>query len=90
MRLVVTEDETWVNHFDLEAKKQCNGSTLAYPVKFKRVSSAGKVMAFIFWDSQGIIMDYLEEGCRINGVYYAEELRQLHQEIMKERRGKLT
>jgi hypothetical protein len=34
------------------------GSTL--PKKFKRVPSAGKMMASIFWDSQGIIMiDYL-------------------------------
>ena len=46
-----------------------------------------------FWDSQGVIMvDYLEEGCMINGAYYyyAEELWQLHQEIVKKRRGILT
>ena len=49
-------------------------------------------MAPIFWDSQGVIMgDYLEEGRTINGVYYAEKkLRRLRQEIVKERRGKLT
>ena len=35
-------------------------------------------------------MDYLEEGHMINGEYYAEELRQLQQEIVKKRRGKLT
>ena len=47
-------------------------------------------MAFIFWDSQGIIIvDYLEDQT-INGAYYAEELRRLHQEIVKKRRGKLT
>ena len=41
------------------------------PNKFKRVSSTGKVMASLFWDSQGIIIvDYLEEGCMINGVNY--------------------
>ena len=41
-------------------------------------------MASIFWDSQGVIMvDYLEEGCTINGAYCAEELRQLHQEIWR-------
>ena len=33
------------------------------PKKFKRVHSAGKVIASIFWDSQGMIMiDYLEQG----------------------------
>ena len=40
--------------------------------KFKRVSAAGKVMASLFYDSQGvIIVDYLEEGGMINGAYYA-------------------
>ena len=34
-------------------------------------------------------MDYFEEDCTINGAYYAE-LRWLHQEIVKKRRGKLT
>ena len=29
------------------------------------------------------MVDYLEEGCTINGAYYAEELRWLHQEIVK-------
>ena len=48
-------------------------------------------MASIFWDSQGIIMvDYLAESRTINGAYYAEELRRLHQEIVKKRRDKLT
>jgi hypothetical protein len=38
--------------------------------KFKRVSSAGKMMASFSWDSQGIIMiDYLEQGRTINGLY---------------------
>ena len=33
------------------------------PKKFKRLNSAGKVMASIFWDSQGVIMiDSLEQG----------------------------
>ena len=53
--------------------------------------SAKKVMASIFWDRQSVIMvDYLEEGRTKNGVYYAEELRWLHQEIVRKRRGKLT
>ena len=44
----------------------------------------------ICWDSQDVIMvDYLEEGHRINGTYYAE-LSRLCQEIVKKRRGKLT
>ena len=34
------------------------------------------------------MVDYLE-GCTINDAYYAEELRQLHQEVVLKRRGKL-
>ena len=59
------------------------------PKKFKRVSSTGKVIASIFF--QGVIMvDYLVGGLTINGAYYSEELRRLHQKIVRKRRGKLT
>ena len=48
-------------------------------------------MASIFWDSQRVIMiDYLMQGRRINGAYYAGEFRRLHQEIARKRLGKLT
>ena len=48
-------------------------------------------MASIFWDSQDVIMvDYLEEGHTINGAYYAEKLRRLHQKTVKKRRVKMT
>ena len=48
-------------------------------------------MASIFWDSHDVIMvDSLEEGHMISGAYDAEELRWLHQEIVRKRRGKLT
>ena len=70
-----------------------NGSILALPPakKFKRVHLAGKVMVLIVWDSQGVIMiDYLEQGCTINGAYYAGESRRLHREITRRRRGKMT
>ena len=61
---VVTQDETWVHHFDPELKMQSmqwKHSGSPPPKKFKTVSSAGKVMASVFWDSQGVIMiDYFE------------------------------
>ena len=67
------------------------------PTKFKRVHSVGKVMASIFWDSQGVIMnlfmiDYLEQGHTINGayMYYAGKLRRQLQEIARKGRGKLA
>ena len=44
--------------------------------KFKRVHPAGKVMASVIWNSQGVIMiDYLEQGRTINGAYYAGKLK---------------
>jgi len=48
---IVTQDETWVHHFDLETKwqsmvwKHVSSST---PKKFKVTPSAGKVMATVF------------------------------------------
>ena len=64
---------------------------LTPPKKYKRVHSAGKVMASIFWESQGmIIIDYLEQGCTINGAYYASKLRCLCQEMARKRQGKLS
>ena len=62
------------------------------PNKFKRVHSAEKVMASIFWESQGVIMiDYLEQVARtISSADYDGELRRLRQEIARKRQGKLT
>ena len=61
------------------------------PKKFKRVSSAGKVIASIFWNSQGVIMvDYREDGRTINGACFADDLRRLRETIVKKRRGMLT
>ena len=43
--------------------------------KFMKVFLSEKVMAFIFWDSQGVIMvDYLEESRTLADAYYVEEL----------------
>ena len=56
------------------------------PKKFKRVHSVGKMMASIFWDSEGVIkIDYLEQGRNIRSAYYAGKLRRLRQEIARKR-----
>ena len=56
------------------------------PKNFKRVRSAGKVMASIFCDSQEVIMiGYLRKGRTINSAYYAGKLRRLRQEIARKR-----
>ena len=75
--------ETWVHQW------KHTGSPP--PQTFKRVYSEGKMMASDFRDSKEvIIIDYLEQGCMINGAYYAGELRWLCQENTRKRRGKLT
>ena len=87
IKQVVTQDETWVHHFNPESKmqsKQWKHPGLPPPNKFKRVHSAVKVMALIFRDSQGlIIIDYLEQGHTISSADYTGELRQLGQELQE-------
>ena len=53
LKRFITQDETWVHHFDPESKMQSkewhrHGSPP--PRKFKRRPSAGKVMTSVFWD----------------------------------------
>ena len=50
MHQAVTQDETWVHHFDPKAKQQSmqwKHPGLPPPKKFKRVSTAGKVKTFV-------------------------------------------
>ena len=87
-------DETWVHHFTPEAKqhsKQWKHPVSPPPKKAKTVPSAGKVMASVFWDADGILLiDYLQKGRTINGTYYASLLTQLREKIKIKRCGKLT
>ena len=47
-------------------------------------TSAGKVLAFVFWDAQGILfINYLEKGRIINSEYYIALLVCLKEEITK-------
>ena len=91
---MVTVDETWVHHFDPETKRQSmqwKHFDSPPPRKFRAIPSAGKVMATIFWDSEGVILtDFLEKGATINKEYYSDELKRLREEIKKKRRGKLS
>ena len=42
--------------------------------KFKWKSSAGTIMASVWWDSQGMIMkDYFEHGKTVTGNMYAQQ-----------------
>ena len=83
----VTIDETWIYHFILESNRQSAEWTVAgesHPKQPKMQTSAGKVLASIFWDVQGILfIDYLEKGRTINSKYYIALLMRLKEEITK-------
>ena len=84
-RRYVTMDETWAHHFDPESKVQSmcwKHPNSPPPVKFRKIASVGKVMASVFWDSEGVLMiDYLERGKTVTGAHYAELVCKLRVEI---------
>jgi len=52
-------DETWLFHYDPEMKQQSmerRHSGSPRPEKFGMQKSAGKVLASIFWDQDGILL----------------------------------
>ena len=71
---LVTMDETWLYHYDPETKQQSmewRHSGSPYPKKFRVQKSAGKFLASIFWDQEGILLiDCLPKGQTINAKYY--------------------
>jgi len=83
----MTVDETWIYWYTSETKEQSK-QWISFgecaPKKAKTVLLAGKVMATVFWDSQGVIyIDYLEKGKTITGLYYAELLGRFDAELQK-------
>jgi len=85
---LVTIDETWLCHYDQETKQRSmewRHSSSPRPKKFRVQKSSGKVLASIFWDQDGILVDYLPKGQTINVEYYCSLLVQL-KDILKEKR----
>jgi hypothetical protein len=81
IKRIVTGDETWIHHYDPESKQefmQWKHKGSPPPKKFKVQHSAGKVMATVFWDSEGILLiEYLPRKSTMKGNYYAEVLGKL-------------
>jgi len=87
----ITMDETWIHHYTPESKQQSKQWTEAgcsAPKKTMSVPSAGKVMASVFWDAEGILfVDYLEKGKTITREYYSNLLTRLDKKIREKRPG---
>ena len=85
----VTMNETWIHHFTQESNQQSaewTASSESCPKRPKMQTSAGKFLASVFWDAQGILItDYLEKGRRINSEYYIALLVCMKEEIAKKR-----
>ena len=91
---LITQDETWVYHYDPETKSQSmqwKHFDSPPPKKARVQPSAGKVMLTVFWDQDGVVMtDFLAKGTTITGTYYASLLRQLRESVKNKRHGKLV
>ena len=81
----MTEEETWIHYYEPENKAQSHqwvGPGPPRPKKFKTQPSAGKVMATVFWDAEGVIMlVFIPKRSTITGVYYTKLLDQLRTAI---------
>ena len=90
---IITGDETWIYQYDPKTKQQSKQwlpHGLSGPIKFKSESSVKKVMATVFWDSEGVVLvDFLEGKKTVTGTYYVEVLRKLRPKLAKKRPEKL-
>jgi len=91
---LITQDETWVHHFDPETKVQCKQwkhQESPLPKEAPVQLCAGKVMLTVFWDQDGVVLtEFLAKGTKINGACYASLLGKLQAVIKNHRRGMLT
>ena len=90
---VVTGDETRVYYYDPPSKfesMEWKHAGSPRTKKFKVSRTTKKVMATVFWDTDGVIhIDYLPRGTTMNGQYYADLLVRLRESIKEKRRGKI-
>ena len=90
---IITGDETWVHHHDPETKQESmqwkqKGSPT--PTKFCVQQSARKIMATVFWDSEGVLLlEFMPHKMTITGDTYASKIVVLRESIKQKRCGKL-
>jgi len=71
-------DETWIRLYTPESKctsKEWTKAGCSAPKKTRSVPSAGKVMASVLWDAEGMLfIDCLADGKTITGEHYSNLL----------------
>jgi histone-lysine N-methyltransferase SETMAR len=85
---IVTGDETSLQHFEPETNRQSVEWHHANSPKkkFKAAPSAGKIMATIFWDSEGLLLvNIMPRGATINSEAYVKTLKKLHSRMRRVR-----
>ena len=91
---LVTMYETWLYHYDPETKQQSiewRHSGSHRPEKFRLQKSAGKFLASIFWDQDGILLiNCLLNGQTMNAECYSSLLVQLMGILKEKYREKVT
>lgn len=91
---IVTLDESWFHFYMPETKQQSrewHRRGDPPPLQPRTVPSAGKRMATVCWDVQGILMiDWLDEGRTVTANTFCDLLENLRQQIKENRRGLLT
>jgi hypothetical protein len=76
----VIGDETWVSFLNVETKEQSKQSMHTHspnnPKKFKQTLSVRKLMTFVFWDREGVLMvDFMQQGTTVTSELYCETLK---------------
>ena len=91
---LITQDETWVHHYDPETKAQSIQWKQLDPPPPKKAwvqLSAGKDMLSVFWGQDGVVMtNFLAKVTTIPGACYASLLMKLREAIKIKRRGKIS
>jgi DNA-binding Lrp family transcriptional regulator len=84
LQRIVTGDETWVHHVTPETKQASmtwKHASSSPSKKFKTTPSAKKVMATVFWDHKGVLVDFLTKGDTVNADRYCDTMSRLREAI---------
>jgi hypothetical protein len=88
---IVTGNEAWMPHY--QPKSKCASVQWKHPsspstIKFKVMPSAGNSMLTMFWDSQGVLLTYLQKhGENVNSASYCEVLLKLWDAVGRKHPG---